>query len=277
MTLAEFVTGILAVSLALAVAMSVAWLVWFATRNSGWIDTGWTFGLGLTGIAAALWPFDGHAAPRQVLVAALIAAWALRLGLHIAFRTAGIVDDPRYAKLVGQWGGNANWQMFLLAQKQALISIPLAIAMLLAAGNPAPDLRLQDYLAAAVFVFGIAGEALADAQLRRFRADPANAGKVCDRGLWAWSRHPNYFFEWVCWLAFPLFAIDLTGGHPFGWLALIGPACMYWVLVHVTGIPYLEAHMLERRGEAFRAYQARTSAFFPVPPRSPEAHTGARP
>ena len=267
MTFADFILRTAALAVALGLIMAFAWLLWLRTRNSGWIDTAWTFGLGAVGFAAALWPFAA-ASDRQALVAALIAVWAIRLGLHIAFRTAGIADDPRYGKLVDGWGSAANWQMFLLVQKQALISIPLAVAMMLAAQNPEPGLRPQDYVAALIFIVGILGEGIADAQMRRFRANPANAGKICDRGLWAWSRHPNYFFEWVCWLAYPVFAIDAAGDYPLGWLALIGPACMYWVLVHVTGIPYLEAHMLARRGEAFRAYQARTSAFFPTPPRA---------
>jgi steroid 5-alpha reductase family enzyme len=90
----------------------------------------------------------------------------------------------------------------------------------------------------------------------------------CDVGLWGWSRHPNYFFEWLGWLAYPLLAIDLSGAYLWGWAALLGPACMYWLLVHVSGIPPLEAHMLERRRDEFRAHQARTNAFFPAPPRT---------
>ena len=158
--------------------------------------------------------------------------------------------------------------MFFLAQKQALVSIPLALSMVLAAWNPWPDLRLQDALGVLVLIVAIAGEGLADAQLRRFRADPANRNRICDIGLWGWSRHPNYFFEWFGWLAYPLLAIDLGGQYPWGWAALVGPACMYWLLVHVSGIPPLEAHMLERRRDEFRAYQARTNAFFPAPPRT---------
>jgi steroid 5-alpha reductase family enzyme len=104
--------------------------------------------------------------------------------------------------------------------------------------------------------------------LRRFRSDSANRDRVCDAGLWRWSRHPNYFFEWFGWLAYPLIAVDFGGDYPWGWLALAGPACMYWLLVHVSGIPPLEAHMVRTRGDAFRAYRARTNAFFPSPPRA---------
>jgi len=274
MTALTFLAIVVAVSISLAAIMSGAWLAWRGTRNSGWIDTTWTFGLGAIGCAGAFTPslMTGGVTTRQMLVAILVAMWSLRLGLHIARRTVAILDDPRYGKMIVQWGADSSRQMFLLAQKQALVSIPLALSMLLAAWNPWPDLRLQDALGVAVLIAAIAGEALADAQLRRFRADPANHNRICDVGLWGWSRHPNYFFEWFGWLAYPLLAVDLGGAYastyPWGWAALVGPACMYWLLVHVSGIPPLEAHMLERRRDEFRAYQARTNAFFPAPPRT---------
>jgi steroid 5-alpha reductase family enzyme len=270
MTALTFLAILIAVSVALGVIMSGAWVAWNSSRNSGWIDTVWTFGLGAVGCAGALAPslWSGVVTARQALVAILVVVWAVRLGLHIAQRTSGIKDDPRYGKLVADWGADAPRQMFSLVQKQALVSIPLALSMVLAGWNPVPDLRVLDALGVLVLIVAIAGEGVADAQLRRFRANPANRNRVCDAGLWGWSRHPNYFFEWFGWLAYPLLAIDFSGVYPWGFVALIGPACMYWLLVHVSGIPPLEAHMLERRPEAFRAYQMRTNAFFPAPPRA---------
>jgi steroid 5-alpha reductase family enzyme len=263
----QFVAMVAAVSGALGLVMTVAWLIWRRTENSGWVDTTWTFGLGAIGAAGALTPaLTGSLTERQILVAAIVAWWSLRLGLHIAHRTARIVDDPRYAKLLRAWGADAPLQMFLLLQKQALVSIPLGVSMVIAAWNPVPGLRIADFVGAVVLIIGIAGEGLADRQLRRFRADPANRGQICDSGLWSWSRHPNYFFEWFGWLAYPLIAIGPT--YPWGWSALAGPACMYWLLVYVSGIPPLEEHMQEVRAEAFREYRARTSKFFPSPPRS---------
>jgi steroid 5-alpha reductase family enzyme len=262
----QFVIMVAAVSVALALIMTAAWFIWSRTKNSGWVDTTWTFGLGAVGVAGALTPVaPSGLSSRQILVAVLIACWSLRLGLHIAHRTARITDDPRYGKLLRGWGANARRQMFFLLQKQAVVSVPLAISMLIAAWNPAPGLRFGDFIGAAVLVIGILGEGLADRQLRRFRADPANRGRVCDCGLWSWSRHPNYFFEWFGWLAYPLIAVGPA--YPWGWLALLGPVSMYWLLVHVSGVPPLEEHMLEVRPETFRKYQARTSKFFPLPPR----------
>jgi steroid 5-alpha reductase family enzyme len=141
-------------------------------------------------------------------------------------------------------------------------------SIFVAARLPSPALRLQDYLGVLILIVGIAGEALADAQLKRFRTDPANKGRVCDVGLLRWSRHPNYFFEWFGWLAYPVIAIPLADPlyYPWGWATLLAPVFMYWILVHVTGIPPLEAQMLRSRGDRYRDYQSRTSAFFPLPP-----------
>lgn len=267
MSAPAFFIALSTVSLALSAAMSVAWLVQQRTGNSGWIDTTWTFGLGLVGLGCAI-PFGDVFIPRALIVAAFAVVWSARLGAHIATRTAGIEDDPRYAKLARAWGANARVQMFWLCQKQALVSIPLAMAFYLAAHNPLAALRAQDLLAVAVMATGVVGEALADHQLKAFKRDNANRGRVNASGLWRWSRHPNYFFEWFGWLAFPLLAIDAAGGNPWGWAAVAAPACMYWLLVHVTGVPPLEEHMLKTRGDAFRAYQNCTNAFFPAPPRA---------
>ena len=256
--MATYLGGLAIIALSLAVLMAFAWVVQQRTGNSGWVDTIWTFAVGLTGAGAALWPMAGEGAnARQWLVASLVALWSVRLGMHIAIRTRGVADDPRYAAFAAEWGLNAPRRMFIFLQNQALGSVPLVFAIFVAAHAPASALRIQDVLGAAILLIGIAGEALADAQLRRFRHDPANHGKVCDAGLWRWSRHPNYFFEWLGWLAYPV--ICLAAGYPWGWASLLAPIFMYWILVHVTGIPPLEEQMLRSRGERYRDYQAHTS------------------
>lgn len=265
MSLVQLLTATAMIAVALSIVMSAAWLVQQRTGNSGWVDVTWTFGTGGVGVLAALVPLSGSFPARQILVAGLVTLWALRLGLNIAVRSHGVGDDPRYRHMAEAWGEDAPRQMFRLLQKQAIVSVPLALAIMLAGHNPQPHLGLQDLLGAMILVIAIAGEARADHQLRKFKAVSASRTAVCDIGLWRWSRHPNYFFEWLGWCAYPLIAIDLSGANPFGWLALIAPACMYWLLVHVSGIPPLEAHMLRSRGEAFRAYQQRTRAFFPIP------------
>jgi steroid 5-alpha reductase family enzyme len=253
------------IAVSMSILMTLAWLVQQRSGNSGWVDTIWTLSVGLVGAGAALWPVAG-AAPnaRQWLVAALVLIWSLRLGVHIAVRTVALPDDPRYAAFARDWGLDAPRKMFIFLQNQGFGSIPLAFSIFIAARFPDSSLRLQDALGALILIAAIAGEAVADTQLKRFRLDPANQGRVCDIGLWRWSRHPNYFFEWLGWLAYPVIAISPEYG--WGWASLPAPAFMYWILVHVTGIPPLEAQMLRSRGERYRDYQSRTSAFFPLPP-----------
>jgi steroid 5-alpha reductase family enzyme len=256
---------LLGLAAALALAMTGAWLFERRTGLSGWIDVTWSFSVGVVGVAAALLPGSDSQFWRQAFVAALVGIWSLRLGLHLARRTLKKGVDPRYQGLKQEWGKKASLRMFGFLQSQAAAGFVLVLAVYVAARNPAPEIRLQDFVALFLFVAAVAGEALADRQMRQFGANPANKGKIMDRGLWSLSRHPNYFFEWLGWVAYPLVAIDLAGGYPQGWLAVLAPALMYYLLVKVSGIPPLEKHMLESRGEAFRDYQQRVRAFWPVP------------
>lgn len=260
--------AILIVALFLALAMSFAW--WLATRSgrSGYIDTVWSLATGIAAMGAALAPFDGATQTRGCVVAGLLALWSFRLGLHILARTRQGGDDPRYAVLKHEWGAQADLRLFLFLQIQAGAGLVLALCAMAAAHNPLPFGQIGDVLGIAVALVALAGEGVADRQLARFRADRANRGRICEAGLWAYSRHPNYFFEWLGWLAYPLIAIDLSGSYPWGWAALAGPAMMYWLLVHASGIPPTEAHMLRSRGDAFRAYQRRVNAFWPGPPKA---------
>lgn len=265
MTLAALLA---ALAVGLSATMAGAWAVALATGRAGWIDAIWSFAVGLAALPAALLPLGpGQPAARQIAVAALAAAWSVRLGWHIARRTVGGGDDQRYARLREEWGGAFRRRLFLFLQVQAACSFLLVVSVLVAARNPAPGWRVGDGVGIALLAAAVIGEAAADRQLRRFRANPQNRGRVCDHGLWAVSRHPNYFFEWLGWLAYAPIAID-PGGYPWGWIALSGPALMYWLLVYASGIPPLEAHMLRSRGAAFRAYQARVNAFWPGPPRT---------
>jgi steroid 5-alpha reductase family enzyme len=252
----------LAVAAGLVIAMSLAWVIQQRSGNSVWVDVSWTAATGAAGLAFALGARVPPAA-RQVLMAALILAWALRLGLHLLARARGGHEDPRYAALKAEWGARARLMMFGFLQVQAIAAWLLGLSVYAAASNPAPA-NYWDLLGLAILAVGIAGEGIADRQLRRFRADPSTDGRVCDVGLWSWSRHPNYFFQWFGWLAYPCFAAGPNPLWPLAWLA---PALMYLLLVHGSGIPPLERHMLARRPAAYRAYQRRTSAFFPRPPR----------
>ncbi|HTQ33185.1 MAG TPA: DUF1295 domain-containing protein [Stellaceae bacterium] len=259
---------LLVLAAGLSAAMTAAWNIAVRTGRSGWIDAIWSLAIGVAGLVGALVPFgSGRLTTRQMVVAALVAAWSARLAAHIAQRTMRGGDDPRYAWLRQEWGGAYRRRLFLFLQIQAGCGFLLALSILIAAHNPAPGLRAGDTLGVLLLVVAILGEAVADRQLARFRADPKNRGRVCDAGLWGVSRHPNYFFEWLGWLAYPAIAIDPTA-YAWGWVALCGPMLMYWLLVYASGIPPLEAHMLRSRGAAFRAYQGRVNAFWPGPPRA---------
>ena len=261
-------TGIFVLALAacLSATMIGAWLIAILTGRSGWIDAIWSFATGAFGAAAAMIPLaNSQISMRQMLVAILALFWSLRLGLHISIRTARGGDDPRYKQPREEWGGSFKRRLFWFLQIQALAAFALALSIMLAAHNPAPGLGVADWTGFAVLIVAIVGETIADRQLSAFRSNPANKGKVCDVGLWGISRHPNYFFEWLGWLAYAIVAIDLTGAYPWGWLAIAGPLLMYWLLVHASGIPPLEAHMLRSRGKAFRDYQRRVNPFWPGP------------
>jgi steroid 5-alpha reductase family enzyme len=257
---------LIGVALGLVLVMSGAWLVQRLTHNAGWVDTFWTFGTGAGGVACALVPAGGTAiSARQLIAGAMILLWSLRLGLHLLARTPGRPEDVRYARYRSEWGAAYERKMYWFLMIQAAAGLVLDVSVLIAARNPAPSLGWHDFAGILLLLFCVVGGGIADRQVQRFRANPANHGRVCEDGLWAWSRHPNYFFEFLGWVAYPLLAFNVH--WLWGTLAWVGPALMYWLLVHVSGIPPLEREMLISRGDRFRDYQARVSAFFPRPPR----------
>lgn len=263
----------------MSIVMGAAWAYQRHRRNGGWTDVFWLFGMGIVGAACALsLPMgEGGLTSRQLLVAGLTVVWSLRLGIHVLRRVVKSAEDARYGMFRELTGDRFQLAMFWFLQGQAWAAALLGLSIFLAAHNPATGLRAMDFLAASVLVLGIIGESMADHTLSRFKSDPRNDGLVYDRGLWGWTRHPNYFFESLVWLAYPMFAIDLSGNYPWGWLALSGPCFMYIILRYMTGVPVLEAAQVSTKGEAYRAYQARVSPFFPKPPsRDPQALSSAR-
>ncbi len=260
---------LIALAIALSVLMMGGWLFQKARRNGGWTDVVWSYVVGVCGVASALWPLGGEVSQRQWLAAGLIGAWSLRLGTHLAFRVGRHKgEDGRYAHMRRNWGAAFDARMFGFLQIQAAAAVPLVWAVSVAARRPG-DLGTADLAAVLIFAASLIGEHLADAQLNAFKRHPTNRkpGKINDQGLWAWSRHPNYFFEWMTWLAWPVMAVALSGGWAWGWIALAAPAFMYLLLRYGSGVPPLEAQMAKSRGNAWKAYVARTSVFFPLPPK----------
>ena len=246
----------------MVVLMAALWFIQLRRGDSGIVDVAWGLGVGLQGAFYCLVaPGDPL---RRAIVAALILVWAARLSLHIAARLKRLPQDGRYQTLKSEWGAQAQRRMFGFFQLQAFWSVLFALPVLLAAANPVPAMRWYDWLGLVVWGVAVAGEAAADRQLQRFRIDPGNQGQVCRIGLWRYSRHPNYFFEWVHWWAYVAFAV----GAPWGGLAVFGPVCMLFFLLKVTGIPPTEAQALKSRGERYRDYQRTTSVFFPWPPKA---------
>jgi steroid 5-alpha reductase family enzyme len=242
-----------------AVVMFFLYVRQLRTRDASSVDVAWS---GLLGCAALFAAATGEGDPvRRALVGALGGVWGLRLALHLLVDRVlkAKEEDGRYAKLRAQWGAKAGRNFFFVFMVQALLVALLCPPFVLgASGGPAGPTAL-DLGAAALWVVGLAGEWVADGQLARFRRDPSNKGKVCDAGLWRFSRHPNYFFEWLMWCAFALLALSA----PMGWLGLSAPALMLLLILKVSGIPPTEERSLASRGEAYREYQRTTSAFVP--------------
>jgi steroid 5-alpha reductase family enzyme len=241
-----------------ALMMAVLFLIAERRKEADIVDAGWAAGIGILGVVYALLaPGDGL---RKLVVGLCVALWSYRLSRYLfVHRVLKPGEDGRYVALRKGWGRNARRNFFIFFQAQAVFDLIFSIPVLVALCNPAPALALTDWLALAVFLIAFGGETLADRQLLAFRQDVANHGKTCRVGLWRYSRHPNYFFEWLHWWSYPLFAF----GASWWWLTLVGPAFLLYLLFFVTGIPPTEARALETRGDDYREYQRTTSAFFP--------------
>lgn len=253
---------VLAIVLAGASAvMAALWLVQWRVRDAGVVDVGWAGCLGAAALAAAM---VGDGDPwRRAMVGVMGGVWGFRLAWHLLTdRILKGPEDGRYLALREKWGSRFQPRIFWFFQAQALLVGVLAAPFALAADSARP-FGPADAAALALWMIGFLGESLADAQLARFKRDPESKGRVCQVGLWRWSRHPNYFFEWLMWCAFALAAV----AHPLWWLGFLSPALILFFVLKVTGIPPTEARALRSRGDAYREYQRTTSAFVPWFPR----------
>jgi steroid 5-alpha reductase family enzyme len=242
-----------------ALLMAVVWGIAMRISNAGIVDIAWSAGFAPTAILFAV--LANGSPLRRAVFASMVSIWSLRLGgyLYVRVMSHHPKEDRRYAELRRSWGTRTNRNMFAFFEMQALLLAVLSLPALLICMNPRPGLQPAEWVGIAIWVVALAGESTADRQLQRFRTDPATRGAVCDIGLWRYTRHPNYFFEWLIWVAYLVFAL----AAPFGWLAVYCPALMLYFLLRVTGIPMTERLSLQSKGEAFAAYQRRTSAFVP--------------
>jgi steroid 5-alpha reductase family enzyme len=243
--------------------MLLLWWLGIRHHNFSYVDLGWAVNFA---VLAAIYGTLGSGDPtRRLLICGMYAIAGARLAVHLGTRIIGEPEEGRYQELRRRWdhGGHLRRNFFIFFQAQAALNILLSLPMAIAVMNPVPQLHSLEIAAVAIWTIGLCGESLADWQLTRFRSDPRNRGKVCDVGLWSVSRHPNYFFEWLIWVAYALFAVSA----PFGWIALMMPLLMLFFLLFVTGVRPTEAQALRSRGEAYRRYQHTTSMFVPWFPR----------
>ena len=249
-----------------ATLMLLLWLIHLKTGNAAIVDVGWAAGLG---ILAAYYAIVGPGyAGRKCAIAVMADIWSLRLAVYLLFaRVVGHPEEGRYVELRKRWKRSLPLRFLLFFQIQALLDVVLSVPFLIACFDPAQSIGRPEMIGGAIWIVGLIGEIAADSQLDRFKRNPANRGRLCRVGLWNYSRHPNYFFEWLIWIGYGVFAL----GSPWGWLGLIAPGLILYFLLGLTGIPATESQAVRSRGEQYRQYQRTTSAFIPWFPRKDHA------
>ena len=250
-----------------SILMLIGWLVAIKINNTSYVDVLWAYGVGVLGFAYLFLEGEKTDPNRLLLLQFLMVLWSLRLGTHLLARCRGKPEDVRYAYLREWFGQKANFGFFVFFQVQAFWIVLFASPFLILVRNPNP-LGPADFIGLAIWFCGFVGLTIADRQLARFKQSPGRTrSEICESGLWKYSRHPNYFFEWILWL----------GYLPMGWAAPEGsflialPVTLYLFLTKITGIPFVEARKLEASGDAYRSYVERTSSFFPWFPKSKDS------
>ncbi|MHB8902792.1 MAG: DUF1295 domain-containing protein [Thermoguttaceae bacterium] len=237
--------------------MTGLWLVQRRTRNAGIVDIAWAGAVGTLGI---LFAATGGGDPgRRWLAGVLVGLWSARLAIYLFRRVVGHPEEGRYAALRAGWGSRADRRFFRFFQGQAAAALVFALPILVIAWNDRPLTAAAALASVGIWLTGMAGLVAADRQLKHFKMDADNRGKTCRIGLWRYSRHPNYFFEWVHWWAY----LPLALGTGFWWIAALVPLVLLYLLLCVTGIPLAEAQAVASRGEDYRRYQETTSPFVP--------------
>ncbi|MCB1100692.1 MAG: DUF1295 domain-containing protein [Verrucomicrobiae bacterium] len=246
---------------------------WFARRigNYSIVDVTWSLAFAPTAILYAV--LGNGWVPRRIAIACLVAFWSLRLGTYLWGRVAAHHPevDPRYAILSKRWEKNPGRAYLFFFLAQGLLVWLLMLPVHFIALNAAIGFHPLEIAGVVLWVIALVGEGTADAQLKRFKRESTDHLAVCKRGLWRYSRHPNYFFQSLLWWALFLMALPM----PWGWITIIAPLAMLHFLLRITGVPLTEELAIEKRGDVYRDYQNTTSAFFPLPPKSSLNETNA--
>lgn len=239
--------------------MLAAWYVAQKLDFYSLVDGVWAYGIGLLALLY-IWVSKG-AMDKKILVLIMSLSWSLRLGTYLGFRLKSHYpqEDRRYGKLKNHWGKKQFLFFFLF---QGVSQVILALPFLLLAQDPSEKYSSLVIVGVLIFILGLVGESIADKQLRRFKQIAINKNQVCRQGLWKYSRHPNYFFEWLVWCGISLTAL----ASPYGYLGLISPLLMYLTLNYLTGIPAVEEQALKTKGDLYGEYQKTTNRFYPGVP-----------
>lgn len=249
---------ILPLWITLAIALS---LLWFALRGQNKyevVDAFWALSLGASAIVICL--ISKGDENRRWLMGSITTLWALRLGVFLYWgRIKKGLSDGRYENWVKVLGNKVDIKMFWFFQLQAFSVVLLSITFM-AVCSTTHAIGLFDILGVVLFIVSLIGEWYSDNTLNQFRLNPLNKGKVCNQGPWRLCRHPNYFFEWLHWLSYPMFCM---GSFPELLLSFTGPLFLLILILKVSGIPLTEAQAIRSRGQAYKVYQQTTPAFFP--------------
>jgi steroid 5-alpha reductase family enzyme len=235
------------------------WGIHLILRNASVVDIGW--GLGFILLSVDYIMLGQGFNLRNSICFLMVFLWGMRIVLYLIKRIASDNEEDKRYKKIRQDFGKMAWLKFLLIfEFQAGLEMIIGVPFIIVSLNPVPGISLWEVLGTIVFTVALIGETIADEQLHAYKKDPAHKGKTCDAGLWSYSRHPNYFFEWLVWVGLFVYAL----GSPMGWVAVISPLAMFYLLMFVSGIPMAEEQSLKSRGDEYRRYQAVTSVFFPM-------------
>jgi steroid 5-alpha reductase family enzyme len=255
----NLITPVSASLITCCLIMAMVWIWAYKIKNGGVVDIFWSYNFPVIAIILLLLA-DGFA-PRIWLLSGMVITWGFRLGTHLARRVLGHIheEEGRYAQLRKDWAPHSDRKLFWFFQAQAVSNVLLAFPFFIITANEKSEITILEYIGAGIWLVALTGEAIADWQLDQFKKDPANKGKVCNKGLWNYSRHPNYFFEWLIWVGYFVFAL----ASPYGFIAIISPAIILYLLLNVTGIPATEEQSVRSKGDLYKEYQRTTSAFVP--------------
>lgn len=254
----EFLPMLITGAISVFVLFLILWLVHLWFKNAGIVDVGW--GIGFIILCGVYFVQSSALEARHALFFLMVALWGLRITLFLLKRLLhDREEDKRYQRLRQEWGSQLNLKFFFFFEFQAVLQIILAVPFLIVSRNLSPGLSAAEIVGFIIWAVALIGETVADEQLHNFKSNPANRGKTCQTGFWYYSRHPNYFFEWLVWVGFFVFAL----GSAYGWVSVVSPILMYYLIIYISGVPLAEAQALARRGEEYRRYQEATSMFIP--------------